>query len=96
MVTKMKPKEMPKIGDLNRIRDLFNYQRADIDYLQGHYSELLAKYQNQWVMISKGKVIGTESNPDELVKTLNKTGKKDILVYFLADPDEAMLLIEHL
>lgn len=91
MATKVRAKEQQTL-DADRIRGNMAMQRADRDYLISHYQELLEKYRHQWVVISGGKLIISESNPDRLMETLNKTESNDMFVYYLADPEEAMIL----
>jgi len=91
MATKMKAGE-PVALDVDRIRGSMKMQRADRDYLTSHYQELLEKYRNHWVVISGGKLIISESNPDRFMKILNKTESNDMFIYYLADPEEAMII----
>ncbi|MFC1915425.1 DUF5678 domain-containing protein [Chloroflexota bacterium] len=91
MVTKIKVGEL---GTLNEesIRGRMKEQRADRDYLVSHYNNLIKKYPNHWVVISGGKLILSENDPDKLLETLSKTRKDDMLIYYLADPEDIMLL----
>lgn len=91
MVTKPKVEEQ---GTLNEegIRGRLKGQKADRDYLVSHYENLIKKYPNHWVVISGGKLILSENNPDKLLETLSETRKGDMLVYYLADPEDIMLL----
>jgi len=91
MATKMKAEELEAL-DVDRIRGSMEMQRADRDYLISHYQELLGKYRHHWVVISGGKLIISESNPDRLMETLNKTKSNDMFIYYLADPEEAMII----
>ena len=91
MVTRMKAEEL-RAFDSSGTKTRFSNQGADVDYLQSHYNELLSKYQNQWIMISGGKLIDTESDPDRLMDRLNRSRRDDVLVYYLADPEDIMLL----
>ena len=91
MVTRMKAEEL-RAFDSSGTKTRFSNQGADVDYLQSHYNELLSKYQNQWIMISGGKLIGSEDNPDRLMERLSRSRRDDMLVYYLADPEEVMLL----
>jgi len=91
MATKMRARE-PMALDVERIRGSMKMQRADRDYLISHYQELLGKYRHHWVVISGGKLIITESNPDRLMETLSKNKSNDMLIYYLADPEEAMII----
>ena len=87
MATKM------KVGlDVERIRGNMEMQRADRAYLMTHYQELLEKYRHHWVVISGGKLIISESNPDRLMETLKKINSNDMFIYYLADPEEAMII----
>lgn len=91
MATKMKAKELEAL-DADRIKGNMKMQKADRDYFISHYQELLEKYRHHWVAISGGKLIISESNPDRLMETLNKTESNDMFIYYLADPEEAMIL----
>ncbi len=91
MATKMKARELRAL-DGDRIRERMQGQRADRVYLTSHYRELLEKYQNQWVVISGGKLVKIESDPTQLVETLSGTRREDMLVFFLADPEETLIL----
>lgn len=91
MATKMEARELQAL-DVDRIRGRMKGQRADRDYLTSHYRELLGKHPNHWVVISGGKLIKSESNPDRLLEILSGTKREDMLVFFLADPEEGMIL----
>jgi hypothetical protein len=91
MVTKMKPKGVV-LFNKNTVGDLMDRQQANTGYLKSHYSELHKKYPNYWVIISGGNLEAVEKNPRQLLKVLERVGSKDHLVYFLADPEEVMLL----
>lgn len=91
MSTKMKAKELEAL-DSNSIRSRITMQRADSAYLESHYEDLLRKHQNQWVIISEGKLVKTERDPDRLLETLSKTKRKGLLVYYIHDPEEVLLL----
>jgi hypothetical protein len=91
MVTKMKADELEVLNGSD-IRSDLERQGADREYLQKHYHDLLRKYRNQWVVISGGKLIKSENNPDRLLEALSRAPKKDMLVFYLADPEEFMLL----
>ena len=87
---RLKAEEL-KAFDNSGTKARISNQWVDVDYLQSHYKELLSKYWNQWVMISGGKLIGSESNPDRLMKRLSRSRRDDMLVYYLADPKEVIL-----
>ena len=91
MATKMKVDELEALDGSN-IRSRMKMQRADREYFQSHYQDLLSKYRNQWVVISGGKLIISESNPDRLMEALSRTRTEDMFVYYLADPEEGMIL----
>ena len=91
MAIKMKARE-PMALDVDRIRGGMKMQRADRDYFISHYQELLEKYRHHWVVISGGKLIISESNPDRLMETLKKINSNDMFIYYLADPEEAMII----
>lgn len=91
MATKMKVEELEALDGSN-IRSRLKMQSADRDYFISNYRNLLKKYRNHWVVISEGKLIMSESDPDRLLEALNKTRRQDGLVYYLADPEDVMLL----
>ena len=91
MATKMKAGEL-KALDSSSIRSRITMQRADSAYLESHYEDLLRRHRNQWVIISEGKLVKTERDPDRLLETLSKTKGKGLLVYYVHDPGEIMLL----
>ncbi len=91
MATRMKVKEL-KALDSNSIRSRISMQRADSAYLESHYEGLLRKHLNRWVIISEGKFVKSERDPERLFETLSKSKRKGMLVYYIADPKEIMLL----
>jgi len=91
MVTKMKARELRSFYSSGTETRVTN-KEADLAYLQRHYDGLLEKYRNHWIMISGGKLIDTESDPDRLMERLNRSRRDDMLVYYLADPEDIMLL----
>ena len=91
MATKMKVEELEAL-DSNSIRSRIAMQRADSAYLESHYEDLLRKHRNQWVIISEGKLIKTERDPDRLLETLSKFKRTGLLVYYIHDPGEVLLL----
>ena len=91
MATKMKADELKALGE-DRIRSRMKGQRADRDYFINHYQDLLSKYRNHWVVISGGKLIIKESNPDRLLDALSQTRRDDMFVYYLADPEDTMII----
>ncbi|MBA7710814.1 hypothetical protein ES703_119761 [subsurface metagenome] len=91
MATRMKAEKLKALNE-DRIRSLMKGQRADRDYLLSHYQDLLSKYRNHWVVISGGKLIIKESNPDRLLEALSQTRRNDMFVYYLADPEDTMII----
>ena len=91
MVTKMKEEEIKTI-DTGNIKARMEGQKADRDYLHTNYDDLLNRYRNRWIVISGGKLIKVEEDPDRLIKTLSKLQKEDMLVYYLSDPKELLIL----
>jgi hypothetical protein len=91
MATKMRAGE-PEALDKDRIKGRLESQRANRDYFVSNYQDLLSKYRNHWVVISGGELIMSESNPDRFLEKLSKIKREDIFTYFLADPEEVMLL----
>jgi hypothetical protein len=91
VVTKLADK---KIGSVERrnIVGRMNSQKANRDYLRRNYEDLLKKYRNHWVVISGGKLTLTEKNPDRLYDKLSNDKSEDTLVFYLADPEDFMLL----
>jgi hypothetical protein len=91
MVIRMAEEEIKAAGSGN-IKVRMKGQKADRDFLLSNYHDLLGKYRNQWVIIGGGKLLKVEKNPDTLVKSLGKIKSEDMLVYYLADPEDFMLL----
>lgn len=91
MAIKMKAEELESL-DRNSIRSRIAMQRADSNYLESHYGDLLRKHRNQWVIISGGKFVKSESDPDRLFEILSKSKGTGMFAYYLADPKEVMLL----
>ena len=91
MVTKMGEEEL-KAYEGKGIGVRMEGQKADRDYLRTNYYDLLNSYRNQWVVISGGKLIKAEGNPDRLLKTLGEINKEDMLIFFMADPEDFMIL----
>ncbi len=92
MVTKIKAGELQALNE-ESIRGRMKGQKADRDYLVSHYEDLIKQYPNHWVVISEGKLILSENDADKLLDTLSKTRKDDMLIYYLADPEDIMLLM---
>jgi hypothetical protein len=91
MVTKMGEEEIKAI-DSGDIGVRMAGQKADRDYLRTNYHDLLSSYRNQWVVISGGKLLKAEGNPDRLLKTLGEINKDDVLIFYMADPEDFMIL----
>jgi len=91
MATKMKAEELQAL-DSGSIRSRIAKQRAESTYLESHYEDLLRKHRNRWVIISGGKLVKTERDPERLFETLSKSKRAGMLVYYIADPKEVMLL----
>ena len=91
MVTKMGQEEIKAI-DGGDIGVSMAGQKADRDYLRTNYHDLLNSYRNQWVVISGGKLIKAEGNPDRLLKALGEINKEDMLIFYMADPEDFMIL----
>jgi len=92
MVIRMKDEELRALGRLDKTRSHGEAQRANMEYLRGHYEELVKKYPNHWVMIGGGKIIGAESNPGRFISKLSRARRGDKIVYYLASPKKRMLL----
>ncbi len=91
MVVKIKEEELKTI-DSDGFKERMNRQKANRDYLRINYRDLLKKYRNQWVVISGGKLIEATDNSNGLVDTLGKFKTDDMLIYYLADPEDFMIL----
>lgn len=46
----------------------------DVAYYEAHYSELLARYDGQWIAILDGKVVGSSDDAFQLVAQLKACG----------------------
>ena len=49
------------------------FQR-DVDYFESHYEQLLREHPEQWVAIFNQAVVGTDSDFDALLETLDQAG----------------------
>ncbi len=52
---------------------LARFQR-DADYFESHYEQLLREYPEQWVAVFNQTVVGTASDFDALLETLDQAG----------------------
>jgi thymidylate kinase len=91
MVTKIGEAELRGVKS-GEIKARMQEQKANRDFLRTHYQDLLEKYRNHWVVISGGQLAEVEDDPDKLVKVLNDTRESNMLVFYLADPEDFMLL----
>lgn len=92
MATKIKAEETGTQRKSGTVVDQIEKQRANMDYLRDHYEALLKKYPNHWVIVSGGKVVDTESNASQLIRSLNRVKSSNKLLYYLASPKKRMLL----
>jgi len=93
MVTKIKPEELTKsVGSSAEVKRHLEHQREGIEYLQNNYSELLGKYHNKWIVIEGNELIAVEDTPKQLMKHLDELKEKDVLLYYLADPEDLLIL----
>lgn len=93
MVTKIKPEELAKsIGSSVEDKRNIKQQRESIEYLQKHYWELLEKYQNKWVVIKSNQLIAAEDTSEKLIKYLDESGEKNTFLYYLANPEDMLIL----
>jgi len=93
MITKMKESELSKsVGNSVDIKRHIETQRESIKYLQTHYSELLEQYRNKWIVIRNNEIVGVEDTPKQLRNHFEKTKERDVFLYFLADPEDMLIL----
>jgi len=92
MATKMKPEELEALSGRDKTVSDIEKKKANMAYLRDHYTELVKKYPNHWVMIGENKVISVESNPGQLITKLSRARTGDKMVYYLASPKKRMLL----
>ena len=69
------------------------FQR-DVDYFESHYAQLLQAHPEQWVAIFNQTVVGTDSDFDALLETLDQTGipiEKALIEHVTAEDDVLIL-----
>lgn len=52
---------------------LTRFQR-DIDFYESHYEELLQQFPEQWIAIYKQRVVGNDTDLDQLLQRLRQEG----------------------
>lgn len=93
MVTRIKPEELNGLfGDMSKVGIRLDQQKENIDYLESNYAKLLEKHRNQWIIVDKGRLAACARDISELFSELSKTGRDDTLLYYLADPEDFMIL----
>lgn len=75
-----------------KLRSCSEEYKRDVIYLRDHYAELMKSHRNHWIGLHRGKVIMSEGNPERLLERLGKSRSRDMLVYYLADPESFMIL----
>ncbi len=93
MVTRMKTDQLAAFDQFSGAQDHIAKQKANIAYLHRYYKRLVRDYPNHWIIIRDGgENVRTESDPDRFVEILEETRTTDGVMYYLADPEEVMLL----
>lgn len=75
-----------------KLRSGSEQYKKNIAYLGDHYAELIKSHRNHWIGLLNSKVVISEDDPERLLKRLDKIRSKDVLVYYLADPEDLMIL----
>jgi hypothetical protein len=93
MVRRMKDKELREASKTRGASRHNMMQKANMAYLRKHYKQLLKDHPNEWVLVrGGGKNVTVEKEPEEFEATLAKTRAADGFSFFLADPEDVMLL----
>lgn len=93
MVTKIEPERVIKsLGGKAKIKIRFEQHRENMEYLQTHYAQLKEKYPDHWIAVHHRKVIATENNPERLLEMLSKVRARDVLLYYIPEREESMIL----
>lgn len=93
MVVKLKPEELASaFGDAGTINYRLEQQKQNLDFLQAHYGELITKHPNEWIIVYNGGLVATTSDAALLLEKLDRFNRKDALLYYLADPEDFMIL----
>jgi len=93
MVTKIDPTKIVRSPESKtKLRSYSEEYKRNLIYLQDHYAELMENHRNHWIGLHKGKVMISEDDPERLLERLDKIRSKDVLIYYLADPESFMIL----
>ena len=92
MVSRMEQQELNALGERSNSKNRLTKQRASMEYLRKHYDQLVREFPNQWVIISGGRLVGTESNADRFVERIGRSKGGNRVLYYLASPKKRMLL----
>ena len=93
MVTRMRDQELEEFRQFAGGKNNLAEQKANMAYLQEHYSQLLRDHPNHWVIIKGGgDQIILEEDPKKFEKLLAESGSTGAVAYFLAYPEAVMLL----
>ena len=68
--------------------------QQEAQYYEAHYEELLEKHPEQWVAILDQKVVGSSSDPRELMQNLKNQGVslRRVLVKHVTSEQETWIL----
>ena len=71
-----------------------DHLQQEAQYYEAHYEELLEKHPEQWVAILDQKVVGSSSDPRELMQNLKNQGVslRRVLVKHVTSEQETWIL----
>lgn len=93
MVTKIEPTKIVRSAEGKaKLRSCSEEYKRNVIYLRDHYAELMKSYRNHWIGVRRGKVMISEDDPEQLLERLGKIRSRNVLVYYLADPESFMIL----
>lgn len=70
--------------------ELFKQSTENLEWFRENYEDLKRKYDNQWIIIQKKKVVGKSSTYDKIVEILKKEDQKNAIVEFIDSKQIAM------
>ena len=70
--------------------ELFKQSTENLEWFRENYEDLKRKYDNQWIVIQKKKVVGKSSTYDKIVEILKKEDQKNAIVEFIDSKQIAM------
>lgn len=72
-----------------RVSALFEVARGNLEWLKSNYSRLKREYDNKWVLIHKGKVVGCGDTFDEMLPETRKYEPSSVLLEYIHSKEVA-------